>query len=55
MTPDAVSILLQSGILVTLLGIAYRIGKVEQSLSSKIEDHERRLTKLEDYALPVRD
>ena len=49
---DFLSIFLQSGILITLLGIAYKIGKVESKLTTKVEDHERRIAKLEDYALP---
>jgi hypothetical protein len=39
--------LLQSGILITLLGIAYRIGKVEQHFDNRITNVETRVAQLE--------
>jgi hypothetical protein len=43
-----ISELIQSGILFTLLGIAFGLGKVYQKIDQKIVDHDRRIGKLED-------
>lgn len=36
-----------SGILFTLLGIAYQVGQFTKELRMTVKDHERRITKLE--------
>lgn len=40
--------LLQSGILVTLITIAWNLGQTLKKLEVKSEDHERRISKIED-------
>ena len=40
--------LIQTGILFTLLGIAYGLGVMIQKFDSKLDDHERRIIKIED-------
>ena len=40
---------IQSGILLTLLGIAFGVGQVMQKIESKIDEHEKRITMVESY------
>lgn len=44
-----ISELIQSGILITLLTCAYSLGQMIQRWDMKHEDHEKRITKLEDH------
>ena len=48
MNKFGLSELIQTGILFTLLGIAFGLGKVYQKFDLKIDDHERRIVRLED-------
>lgn len=43
-----ISELIQSGILVTLLAIAYQAGEFTKELRMSVNDHEKRISKIEE-------